>query len=757
MISDEFEKTLQRTQSYAKKFGHFYMTLEHLLLSLIDDQDVKKILLACSIDDKALKKELENFIKKNLKELQKSNEDEIKPTLGFQRVIQRAVIHVQSSGNVEANGANVLVALFSERESHAVYFLQQQNLTRLDVVDYISHGIRKEETSGIVQDEKSDESVESSTDSMNNFLEKYCVNLNKQVIQKKIDPIIGRVKEIERTIHILSRRNKNNPIFVGDPGVGKTALAEGLAFKIVNGEVPESILHTTIYSLDLGGMLAGTKFRGDFEDRLKKLINFFEKNSNFILFIDEIHTLIGAGGTTSGSMDASNILKPALSKGSLRCMGSTTYSEYRNYFEKDRALCRRFQKIDIDEPSRENSIKILAGIKEFYEDFHDVEFEKDCFEEAVDLSKKYLVNQKLPDKAIDILDETAASVKINSKRKNKLVSKQDIQNTISKIANIPENTVKSNDKVKLKNLERNLKTLIFGQDEAISVLSSAIKLSKIGLRNKDKPIGSFLFAGPTGVGKTELTKQLANIMKMNFIRFDMSEYMERHSVSKLIGAPPGYVGFDQGGLLTDSVDKTPHSVILLDEIEKAHPDLFNLLLQIMDYGKLTDHLGKKVDFTNSIIVMTSNVGAIDIVRDKIGFLNEKSIQDNEKAIKNFFSPEFRNRLDAIVNFKMLNKAHSLKIVDKFLMELENLLFEKELSLSVTKEAKLVLLEKGFDPINGARPMAKVIQDKIKVPLADLLLKTPKKKKQVLIDFCTKKNEFLISLKGDFQKAGSIYH
>ncbi|MFL2663278.1 MAG: ATP-dependent Clp protease ATP-binding subunit ClpA [Alphaproteobacteria bacterium] len=757
MISDEFEKTLQRTQGYAKKFGHFYMTLEHLLLSLLDDQDVKTILSACSIDAKTLRTDLEDFIKKNLKELEKTNDDEIKPTLGFQRVIQRAVIHVQSSGNEEANGANVLVALFSERESHAVYFLQQQNLTRLDVVDYISHGIAKDENAGTQQDEKVDENTESPTDSMNSFLEKYCVNLNRQVVQKKIDPIIGRAKEIERTIHILSRRNKNNPIFVGDPGVGKTALAEGLAFKIVNGEVPDSILNTTIYSLDLGGMLAGTKFRGDFEDRLKKLINFFEKNSNFILFIDEIHTLIGAGGTTSGSMDASNILKPALSKGNLRCMGSTTYSEYRNYFEKDRALCRRFQKIDIDEPSTENSIKILSGIKEFYESYHNVQFEIDCFEEAVNLSKKYLVNQKLPDKAIDILDEAAASVKINSKRKNKLVSKQDIQNTISKIANIPENTIKSNDKVKLKNLERDLKTLIFGQDEAINVLSSAIKLSKIGLRNKDKPIGSFLFAGPTGVGKTELTKQLANIMKMNFVRFDMSEYMERHSVSKLIGAPPGYVGFDQGGLLTDSIDKTPHSVILLDEIEKAHPDLFNLLLQIMDYGKLTDHLGKKVDFTNSIIVMTSNVGAVDIVRDKIGFMNDKSIQDNEKAIKSFFSPEFRNRLDAVVNFKMLNKNHSLKIVDKFLMELENLLYEKELSLSVTKEAKLVLLEKGFDPTNGARPMAKVIQDQIKVPLANLLLKSPKKMRQVLIDFSTKKDEFLISLKDDFQKADSIYH
>ena len=757
MISDEFEKTLQRTQEYAKKHGHFYMTLEHLLLSLLDDSDVKKVLSACSIDEISLRKELENFIKKNLKELKKSSENEIKPTLGFQRVIQRAVIHVQSSGHEEANGANVLVALFSERESHAVYFLQQQNLTRLDVVDYISHGIVKEEKESDYSGHPNDAIKENPSESMHQFLDKYCINLNNQVNQKKIDPIIGRSKEIDRTIHILSRRNKNNPIFVGDPGVGKTALAEGLAFKIVNGDVPKSILNTTIYSLDLGGMLAGTKFRGDFEDRLKKLINFFEKNSNFILFIDEIHTLIGAGGTSSGSMDASNILKPALSKGNLRCMGSTTYNEYRNYFEKDRALCRRFQKIDVDEPSTENSIKILTGIKQFYEDFHKVKFDEDCFEEAVKLSQKYLVNQKLPDKAIDILDEAAAAVKINSKRNNKLVSKLDIQNTISKVANIPENSIKTNDKVKLKNLERDLKTLIFGQDKAIKVLSSAIKLTKVGLRNKEKPIGSFLFAGPTGVGKTELTRQLANIMRMNLIRFDMSEYMERHSVSKLIGAPPGYVGFDQGGLLTDSIDKNPNSVILLDEIEKAHQDLFNLLLQIMDYGKLTDHLGKKVDFTNAIIVMTSNVGATEIVRDKIGFENDNSIQDNEKAIKNFFSPEFRNRLDAIVNFKMLNKAHLLKIVDKFLMELETVLFEKELSLSVTRQAKLILLDKGFDPINGARPMAKLIQDKIKVPLADLLLKSSKNMKQVQIDFCKKTDEFLIFLKDDLQSTNSVYH
>ena len=758
MISDEFEKTLQRTQTYAKEYGHLYMTLEHLLLSLLDDIDVKKIFTACSINDKSLRQDLEKFIKTDLKDLKESesNLDEIKPTLGFQRVIQRAVIHVQSSGNDEANGANVLVALFSERESHAVYFLQQQNLSRLDVVDYISHGVNKGSADN-EEEQKIETSDEKVTDNMNRFLEKYCVNLNKLVLQKKIDPIIGRESEIERTIHILSRRNKNNPIFVGDPGVGKTALAEGLAFKIVNSEVPDCLVNSTIFSLDLGGLLAGTKFRGDFEDRLKKLITFFENNNDYILFIDEIHTLIGAGGTTSGSMDASNILKPALSKGSLRCMGSTTYSEYRNYFEKDRALCRRFQKIDVDEPSSENSVKILSGIKEFYEDFHSVTFDDECFEEAVNLSKKYLVNLKLPDKAIDVIDEAAAAVKINNKRLKKVVSKTDIQNTISRIANIPENTIKSNDKIKLKNLERDLKTLIFGQDEAITVLSSAVKLTKVGLRNKDKPIGSFLFAGPTGVGKTELTKQLANIMKMNFVRFDMSEYMERHSVSKLIGAPPGYVGFDQGGLLTDAIDKNPHSVILLDEIEKAHPDLFNLLLQVMDYGKLTDHLGKKVDFTNAILVMTSNVGAVDIVREKIGFLNDKSVKDNEKAIQNFFSPEFRNRLDATVNFKMLDKNNSLKIVDKFLMELELQLFEKEISLNVTQKAKDSLLNLGFDSVNGARPMARVIQDQIKIPLANLLLKSSKNKRNALVDYSEKESKFKILLTDDLNSKESIYH
>ena len=585
----------------------------------------------------------------------------------------------------------------------------------------------------------------------NEIIEKYCVNLNKKAIDGKIDPIIGREKEIKRTIHVLARRNKNNPIYVGDPGVGKTALAEGIALKIIKKEVPELLLESKIYSLDLGALLAGTKFRGDFEERLKKVIDFFQKFENCILFIDEIHTLIGAGGTSSGSMDASNILKPALTKGNFKCIGSTTYSEYRNYFEKDRALCRRFQKIDVDEPSIEDSVKILEGVKVYYEDYHGVKFDEECSSEAVNLSKKYLINLKLPDNALDVLDETAAAVKINDQRDSKTIDKLDIQKTISKIANIPENSIKTDDRQKLKNLERDLKTLIFGQDKAINVVSSSIKLSKVGLRNKDKPIGSFLFSGPTGVGKTELTKQLANIMKMNFVRFDMSEYMERHSVSKLIGAPPGYVGFDQGGLLTDSVDKNPYSVVLLDEIEKAHPDLFNILLQVMDYGKLTDHLGKKVDFTNVILIMTSNIGAEDLVKEKVGFLGENVKEDNHKAISKFFSPEFRNRLDSIVNFEMLNKQNSIKVVEKFLMELESVLIDKNIALNVSEEAKLKILDLGFDHVNGARPMARVIEEKIKLPIAELMLKKNYKIGSLKIDYCSKKLKFKFSYTDEKKK------
>ena len=756
MISDELEKTLQRTQKYAKSFKHQYMTLEHLLFSMLDDSDVVKVLDACAIDKEKLRKNLEKFVEDNLRDLINNSENEVKPTLGFQRVIQRAVIHVQSSGKEEANAANVLVAIFSERESHAVYFLQQENLNRLDVVNYLSHGIEKENEKDDFDQMLNDYPEDNQTKKSNEIIEKFCVDLNQKAVSGKIDPIIGRESEINRTIHVLARRNKNNPIFVGDPGVGKTALAEGLALKIIKKEVPKSLLDSKIFSLDLGALLAGTKFRGDFEERLKKVIDFFHKFENHILFIDEIHTLIGAGGTSSGSMDASNILKPALTKGNFKCIGSTTYSEYRNYFEKDRALCRRFQKIDVDEPSVEDSIKILDGLKSYYENYHGVTFDEDCSKEAVNLSKKYLINLKLPDNALDVLDETAAAIKINDSRSSKIICKQDIQKTISNIANIPEKSIKSDDKVKLKSLERDLKTLIFGQDKAIKVVSSCIKLSKVGLRNNEKPIGSFLFAGPTGVGKTELTKQLANTMKMNFIRFDMSEYMERHSVSKLIGAPPGYVGFDQGGLLTDAVDKNPYSVVLLDEIEKAHPDLFNILLQVMDYGKLTDHLGKKVDFTNAILIMTSNIGAEDIVKEKVGFLGENVKDDNQKAISKFFSPEFRNRLDSIVNFEMLNKQNAIKVVEKFLMELESILINKNISISINEKAKSKILELGFNNINGARPMARLIEEKIKLPLADIMLKKNDKLNNIKVDYCTKVKAFKFSFTDQKKKLVTIF-
>ncbi len=745
MISDELEKTLQRAKVCAESFHHEFMTIEHLLFSMIDDFDVKEIFKACNLDIEALKKELNIFLKENLKDLVNSDSEEVKPTLGFQRVIQRAVIHVQSSGKEEATAANVLVSIFSERESHAVYFLQKQSLNRLDVVDYISHGQKKEENFTYVDQKDNEETFVKNDGGSESFLDKYCVNLNKKAENDEIDPIIGRDNEILRAIHILSRRNKNNPIFVGDPGVGKTALAEGLALRIFNRDVPDSLINSTIYSLDLGGLLAGTRFRGDFEERLKKLMSFFESKNDNILFIDEIHTIIGAGGTTSGSIDASNILKPALTKGSFKCIGSTTYTEYRNYFEKDRALCRRFQKVDVEEPSFEDSINILKGVKKFYEKFHSVEFDDDCFSEAVNLSKKYLLNSKLPDKAIDLIDESAASVKINFKKKIKKVSVSDIQETISKIANIPENTIKSDERIKLNNLERDLKTLIFGQDNAVQALSSAIKLSKTGLRNQDKTIGSFLFTGPTGVGKTELAKQLANTMKINFIRFDMSEYMERHSVSKLIGAPPGYVGYDQGGQLTDAIDKSPFSVILLDEVEKAHPDVFNILLQIMDYGRLTDHMGKRIDFTNVILIMTSNVGANEIIKEKVGFLPNSTANDNEKEINSFFSPEFRNRLDAIINFDKLGKKESIKIVEKFLMELESQLVDKDLTLNVTASAKTRIQELGFDVINGARPMARVIQEKLKIPLSEILLKTKRPTGTIYIDYDNKNKKFLIKV------------
>ena len=722
MLGEELERTLQNALNHALEYNHQFITLEHLLLALIEDKHANEIFRACNTDKKALKLDLEVFIKDNLKDLYIAEKNEPKPTLGFQRVIQRAVIHVQSSGKKEANGANVLVAIFSERESHAVYFLQKRDLKRLDVVNFISHGESGEEKSDEFLGENDSDQINSgdANASKTSFLDKYCVSLIDRARDGKIDPVIGRADEIKRTIQILSRRNKNNPIFVGDPGVGKTALAEGLALEIVNQNVPECLNDTLVYSLDLGGLIAGTRYRGDFEERLKKIIQIFEKNEKFVLFIDEIHTLIGAGSTSSGSMDASNLLKPALSRRTLRCIGSTTYSEYRNYFEKDRALSRRFQKIDVDEPSRNDAIKILKGLKSNYEEFHNVTYEDHCFEVAVDLSLKYICDRKLPDKAIDVIDEAAAVVKISNKI-DKLVEKSDIESVVAKMVKIPEKTITELDKVKYKNLERDLKTLIFGQDKAVSSLSSAIRLSKTGLSNNSKPIGSYLFTGPTGVGKTELTRQLANILGIKLIRFDMSEFMERHSVSKLIGAPPGYVGYDQGGQLTDAVDKNPHSVVLLDEIEKAHPDLFNILLQVMDHGKLKDHLGKSVDFTNVILIMTSNIGAKNLFKEKIGFLSNGSKIDNDESINEYFSPEFKNRLDAIIEFERLNEKNSLKIVDKFILELENILDDKNLTLQVSTKAKNYLFRKGFDKKNGARPMAKIITSEIKVPISNLIL------------------------------------
>jgi len=747
MLSEELENTLQRALNKALNLKHQFITLEHLLFALLEDKNAQNIFNACKVNIEILKREIEGFLEKNLSDLVLTSKNDPKPTLGFQRVIQRAVIHVQSSGKREANGENILAAIFSERESHAVYFLQKQDLTRLDVINYISHGIKKSDESDNENSifENTSEPNDSVEVPKQNFLEKYCSNLNLKAKDNKIDPVIGRKDEISRTIQILSRRNKNNPIFVGDPGVGKTALAEGLAIEIVNGNVPTNLKDCIIFSLDLGALVAGTRYRGDFEERLKKIIQIFEKNENYIIFIDEIHTLIGAGGTSSGTMDASNLLKPALSKRSLRCIGSTTYSEFRNFFEKDRALSRRFQKVDVDEPTASDSIKILEGIKNYYEEFHNVKFLEGCFKLAVDLSKKYISDRKLPDKAIDVIDEAAAAVKIDI-RKDKSVYEKDIEKIISRMAKIPEKTISSRDKIKFKNLERDLKTLIFGQDNAVESLASAVKLSKAGLSNLNKPIGSYLFTGPTGVGKTELARQLANILGINLVRFDMSEYMERHSISKLIGAPPGYVGYDQGGMLTDAIDKQPHSVLLLDEIEKAHPDLFNILLQVFDYGKLTDHLGKTVDFTNTIVIMTSNVGARNLFKENIGFLDQDAPINIDDSLNEYFSPEFKNRLDAIIQFDKLNELNAMRVVEKFVLELETVFSEKNLILEISHKAKKWLLNKGFDPSNGARPMAKVISQYIKSPIAnDLLDGKIKNGQKIFVNVDSKKDELEIKL------------
>lgn len=725
MLSRNLEQTLRRALIMATEMNHEFATLEHLLMSLTEDQDSMAVMRACGVDIDKLSDELREFLNSELGELINEDMDEPKPTAGFQRVIQRAVIHVQSSGREEVTGANVLVALFSERESHAVYFLQLQDMSRLDAVNYISHGIAKvpgnSETRtvhGADEDVQEDEVVRKG----NEALEAYCVDLNKKASEGGIDPLIGRQAEVDRTIQILCRRSKNNPLYVGDPGVGKTAIAEGLAKRIAEGDVPEVLLNATIYALDMGALLAGTRYRGDFEERLKNVMNELEAAEHAILFIDEIHTVIGAGATSGGSLDASNILKPALQKGGLRCMGSTTYKEYRGYFEKDRALVRRFQKIDVHEPSQEDAVKILKGLKPYYEEHHNVRYTAESLRSAVELSARYINDRKLPDKAIDVIDEVgAARMLFPVNKRKKTVTVKDVEDIIAKIARIPPKSVSKDDRETLKSLERDLKTVVFGQDKAIDALSSAIKLSRAGLRDLEKPIGSYLFSGPTGVGKTEVAKQLAHVLGVELVRFDMSEYMERHSVSRLIGAPPGYVGFDQGGLLTDAIDQQPHSVLLLDEIEKAHPDLFNILLQVMDHGKLTDNNGKSIDFRNVAIIMTTNAGASDLAKASIGFEREERVGDDVEAIEKMFTPEFRNRLDAIVPFDYLPPEVVTRVVDKFVMELEVQLDDRDVVIELTDGAREWLAKKGYDKKFGARPLARVIQEHIKKPLAEELL------------------------------------
>ena len=730
MLSRNLEQTLHRALGFASERKHEYATLEHLLLGLVEDSDAATVLRACGVDLDKLRTDLTEFLDKDLAGLATDRPGDPKPTAGFQRVVQRAAIHVQSSGRDEVTGANVLVALFSERESHAVYFLQTQDMTRLDAVNFISHGIAKapgRSTTRPVQgapeahgneQEREEKPARRGQDALSN----YCVNLNKKAMAGKIDPLIGRDSEIERTIQILCRRTKNNPLYVGDPGVGKTAIAEGLAKRIVEGDVPEVLAKSTIYALDMGSLLAGTRYRGDFEERLKAVVTELEAQPNAVLFIDEIHTVIGAGATSGGAMDASNLLKPALASGTLRCIGSTTYKEFRNYFEKDRALVRRFQKIDVNEPSQEDAVKILRGLKVNYEKHHKVRYTDEAIVAAVELSAKYIHDRKLPDKAIDVIDEVGASRMLQPEHKRrKTVTLKDVEEIVAKIARIPPKSVSADDKETLRNLDRDLKSMVFGQDKAIEALSAAIKLSRAGLRDIEKPIGNYLFSGPTGVGKTEVARQLASTLGIELIRFDMSEYMERHSVSRLIGAPPGYVGFDQGGMLTDSIDQHPHCVLLLDEIEKAHPDLFNILLQVMDHGKLTDHNGKIVDFRNVILIMTTNAGASDMAKEAIGFAREGREGEDEDAIKRMFTPEFRNRLDAVIAFAGLTPEIVGRVVEKFVMQLEAQLADRNVTIELSSGAKEWLAERGYERLYGARPLARVIQEYIKKPLAEELL------------------------------------
>ncbi|GDX37429.1 ATP-dependent Clp protease ATP-binding subunit ClpA [Candidatus Pelagibacterales bacterium] len=722
-----FTKSLEQAISQAFKFAtekkHQYVTLEHLLLALTDETDARNVMKACNVDVDLLNENLEFYIDNELENIVTTDTKlEPQPTASFQRVIQRSIVHVQSSGKNEVTGANILVALFAERESHATFFLQEQEVTRYDVVNFISHGITKVDNFAYGGSFDSSPSSSNNKAATNSPLETYCVNLNKKAEQNNIDRLIGRTVEVDRLAQILCRRTKNNPLLVGDPGVGKTAIVEGLALKIFNNEVPQVLKSHVIFSLDMGTLIAGTRYRGDFEERLKLIIKEIEKNKNYILFIDEIHTLVGAGSTSGSSMDASNMLKPALQAGNIRCIGSTTYNEYRLFFEKDRALQRRFQKIDVPEPTIDEAYKIMYGIRSKYEKFHNVKFTDDAIKASVDLSSKYIGNKKLPDKSIDIIDELGSSEVLKSEnQRKKILDIEDIERIVSQITKIPEKNISVNDRMYLKDLDKNLKRVIFGQDLAIDSLVSSIKLSRSGLRDSNRTIGNYMFSGQTGVGKTELAKQLAKVLGIELIRFDMSEYMERHSVSKLIGAPPGYVGFDQGGLLSEKVDKNPYAVLLIDEIEKAHPDVYNILLQIMDYGKLTDQNGKKIDFRNIILIMTTNAGAEDLQKSQIGFNKSINKDGDLESINKIFSPEFRNRLDSIVQFNILSKDTVKKIVEKFVIELETQLGERDVIINLTDKASNLISKLGFDEKMGARPLNRVIDEKIKKPLADELI------------------------------------
>jgi len=750
-FSPSLEKALHQALTFANERHHEYATLEHLLLALIDDADAAAVMGACNVNLDALRKTVIEYVDNELANLVTGYDEDSKPTSGFQRVIQRAVIHVQSSGREEVTGANVLVAIFAERESHAAFFLQEQEMTRYDAVNYISHGIGKRPGSAQTRpprgaDESEGEAKQAREQDEGNAktkqeaLKAYCVNLNDKARNGKIDPLIGRHSEVNRTIQVLCRRSKNNPLYVGDPGVGKTAIAEGLAKRIVEGKVPDALKDATIFSLDMGTLLAGTRYRGDFEERLKQVVKELEDYPGAVLFIDEIHTVIGAGATSGGAMDASNLLKPALSSGAIRCIGSTTYKEYRQFFEKDRALVRRFQKIDVNEPTIEDAIEIMKGLKPYFEDYHKLKYTNEAIKSAVELSARYISDRKLPDKAIDVIDETgAAQMLLPASKRRKLITEKEIEATIATMARIPAKTVSKDDEMVLANLEKELRSVVYGQDAAIEALSTAIKLARAGLREPNKPIGSYVFSGPTGVGKTEVAKQLAASLGVELLRFDMSEYMERHTVSRLLGAPPGYVGFDQGGLLTDGVDQHPHSVVLLDEIEKAHPDIFNILLQVMDHGSLTDHNGKKIDFRNVILIMTTNAGASEMAKAAIGFGSSKRTGEDEEALNRLFTPEFRNRLDATIAFAPLPTEVIHKVVQKFVMQLEAQLSERNVTFDLSEAAIDWLASRGYDEKMGARPLARVIQEHIKKPLANEIL-FGKLKKGGVVKVGVKKDE-----------------